>query len=122
MSRYARRTDRNHAAIVRAWRAAGCSVLSLAPLGKGAPDALVGYRGVNTLAEIKREEGPRGGRSGAILNGWQREWQAKWRGGAVVVVRTVDEALAAVGIAPESELRRRGLPRERGTKNDRALL
>ena len=51
--RRAAKIDANHGDIVEALRGIGCSVLSLAPLGKGAPDLLVGYWGRNTILEVK---------------------------------------------------------------------
>ena len=47
------RIDDNHIAIVKALRQVGCSVKSLAALGKGYPDLLVGRCGVNYLFEVK---------------------------------------------------------------------
>ena len=43
------RVDANQAEIVAALRAAHCSVQSLASLGDGAPDLLVGHAGANVL-------------------------------------------------------------------------
>jgi hypothetical protein len=49
--------DANQAGIVEDLRLVpGCSVLSLAPLGRGKPDILVGYRGANILVEIKNPD------------------------------------------------------------------
>lgn len=97
MSRYARRCDTNHSAIVKALRACGCSVQSLAPLGRGCPDLLVGHAGRDLLIEVKGEPGPRGGLAHRLRNEEQEAWAAKWRGSRVIVVRTIDEALEAVG-------------------------
>lgn len=47
------RIDQNHIAIVKALRQVGCSVKSLAALGKGYPDLLVGRAGKNYLFEVK---------------------------------------------------------------------
>lgn len=49
--------DQNHAEIVHALRDVGCSVLSLASLGRGAPDLLCGYKGRNVLLEVKKPKG-----------------------------------------------------------------
>lgn len=51
--RRAAKVDENQAGIVKALRAHGWSVLSLAPMGKGCPDLLVGCKGVNLLLEVK---------------------------------------------------------------------
>ncbi len=71
-------------------RRLGCSVLYLDEAG--APDALLGYRGVNVLVEIKAPIGPRGGASkdGQRLSPRQDGWHAAWRG-QVAVVRTFEE-------------------------------
>lgn len=52
-----RRVDANHAAIVEAFRAHGWSVQSLAAIGKGCPDLLVGKGGYVFVAEVKTERG-----------------------------------------------------------------
>lgn len=87
--RRAARVDENHAEIVIALRKAGCSVLSLAPIGKGAPDLVVGHGGRNTLIEVKRGAGK--------LNEQQKAFRANWRGD-VCVVRSVEEALLVLGL------------------------
>jgi hypothetical protein len=48
-----RRVDANQERIVAALRAIGCNVLSLAPLGRGAPDLLVQYRQRLRMFEVK---------------------------------------------------------------------
>ena len=58
--------------------------------GKGRPDLLVGYRGVNFLLEVK---GPKG-----ALNEAQERYHAEWKG-QIAVVRTPEEALEAVSRA-----------------------
>lgn len=85
---HARRVDANQREIVAALIAAGASVLSLHRVGVGAPDLLVGFRGVNYLLEAKTAHG--------ALNELQREWHAEWRGQACVV-RSVEDALMAIG-------------------------
>lgn len=87
--RRAARVDENHPEIVKALRKAGCSVLSLAALGRGAPDLLLGYRGKNVLIEVKRPKGK--------LNDQQQEFRAAWRGD-LCVVRSIDEAFLLLGI------------------------
>src|SRR5262245_58992500 len=91
------RIDPGQGAIVKALRAAGFSVQSLASIGKGVPDLLVARAGQLWLLEVKAPEGPRGGQSasGQRLNTLQEMWRSGWRS-PVGVVRTVDEALAYV--------------------------
>lgn len=96
MVRRAARIDENQAAIVERLRALGASVQTLAAVGKGCPDILVGWQGRNYLMEIKRPLGPRGGLRGGSLTGPQRLWHGAWRG-QVAVVRTTLDALAVLG-------------------------
>ena len=74
---------------MRALRDVGCSVLILSGVGGGVPDLLVGKGGINWLMEVKIAKGD--------LNPDQVKFQATWRG-SYLVVRSVGEALAAVGI------------------------
>ena len=91
--------DANHGAVCRALEGVGCTVLDMAALGSGAPDICVGRGGVTYLLEIKRPLGPRGGsHEHQTVKPHQAEWHARWRGGPVCVVRSVSEALAAVGV------------------------
>jgi hypothetical protein len=92
--RRATRRDKSEPGIVRALTALGCSVQPL--VGKGVPDLLVGCRGVNILLEVKSPPGPNGGVSGRVLNEDQRHWHATWLGAKPYVVRTTDDAIAAV--------------------------
>ena len=68
----------------------GASVLDLHALGiTGAPDLLAGFRGQERLIEVKTDKGR--------LDADQRKWHDAWRGHQVAVVRSVDEALRAIG-------------------------
>ena len=90
--------DKNHAEIVKALRSVGCSVLSLASVGSNVPDLLVGYRGVTYLLEVKRGDGLEANTlAKKVRLRDQAEWREKWRGGPALEVRSVAEALAAVG-------------------------
>lgn len=90
--RRAAKVDANQDAIVSALRAAGASVQSLAPIGKGCPDLLVGIGGATGealfLMELKVER--------AQPNDKQLKWHADWKT-QVHVVRTPDEALRVIG-------------------------
>lgn len=92
MKRRAARVDSNHAEIVKALRSIGCSVVSLAPLGNGCPDLLVGIFGRNILMEIKDGEKPPSQR---LLSPMEREFHSTWKG-QLVTVLTVDDAIRAV--------------------------
>lgn len=92
--RRAAKIDANQTAIVSALRAAGATVQSLAAVGKGCPDLLVGLRGSTFLMECK--DG-RLSPSRRELTPDQIEWHVEWRGGACAVVNSPEEALAFVG-------------------------
>lgn len=83
-------TDRNQKEIVAALRNAGASVHVLSQVGKGFPDLLIGYLGINMCAEIKDGEAPKSQRK---LTADQEKWHAAWRG-SVTVIESVDQALA----------------------------
>lgn len=51
--RRAAKVDDNQREIVAALRGAGATVTSIAAVGRGCPDILIGIGGVNLLAEIK---------------------------------------------------------------------
>jgi hypothetical protein len=93
--RRAARTDENQEQIVKALRAVGASVQSLAAVGHGVPDLLVGYQGKNILIEIKDGNKTPSKRK---LTDDQVKWHESWNGGAVAVVDSVDAAWAALGI------------------------
>lgn len=86
------RVDRNHAEIVQALRQLGCSVQSLARLGDGCPDLLVGCRGHNFLVEVKaptkRER----------LTPDQQDWKATWRGSVFYVTSAEEAAELLLGV------------------------
>jgi hypothetical protein len=53
VSRFARKVDANQAAIVEVMRAGGALVVSIAAVGRGVPDLLVGCGGQWRLVEVK---------------------------------------------------------------------
>lgn len=75
-------------AIANQLLALGFSVLDLAPIGKGAPDMLVGYQGDDRLVELKTEKG--------VVEKHQAAWHQTWRGRPVVIARTLDDVLTAL--------------------------
>ena len=87
--RFAAKVDLNQAEIVDALRKAGVSVQSMAAIGKGCPDLLCAKGGKVWTIEVK---GPKG-----KLTDDQVEWIGKWNG-TVHIARTVDDALAIVGV------------------------
>jgi len=84
MPRWDARTDANQHAIVNALRKCGARVHLLYREGRGCPDLLVGYRGVNLLIEVKTESGE--------LTKREAQWHHNWPG-QVDIVRTVEEAV-----------------------------
>lgn len=87
--RRAAKVDANQTEIVKALRQVGASVQSLASTGKGCPDLLVGFRGVNWLLEIKDGQKVKSARK---LTDDQVVWHQTWRG-KVYIVESVDQAL-----------------------------
>lgn len=92
--RYAARIDENQPDIVKALYQAGCDVQTLAAVGKGCPDLLVSVGGKNYLLEVKNPSKPKADQK---LTPAQVKWHKAWRG-QVDIVKTIDEALKAVGL------------------------
>ena len=90
--RRAGKIDANHAAIVDALRKIGASVQSLASMGGGVPDLLVGWRGINVLFEVKDGSKPPSARALTVA---EADWHAK-RAGRVVVVESAEQAQTAL--------------------------
>lgn len=78
------RVDSNHHELVQAARGIGASVLSLANLGNGAPDLLIGFRGKNYLVEVKTERGK--------MTADEMQFMVTWNG-QNNIVRTCDQLL-----------------------------
>lgn len=87
------RVDANQSAIVDALRAVGASVQSLAMVGRGVPDLLVGFRAQNWLLEVKDGGKPASARR---LTPDETAWHDGWRG-QVATVASIEEALHAIG-------------------------
>lgn len=98
MSRYARRTDDNHAAVVDALRKAGAVVRSLAKVGDGCPDLLVGYRGRTLLLEVKDGSKPPSARR---LTADEERFFDEWTGGPLAIVESPELAVDVLtGVRP----------------------
>jgi hypothetical protein len=93
----AAKVDENHQEVVLALRTAGATVHSLAAVGKGVPDLLVGYRGQTFLMEIK--DG-RKSPSERKLTEPQIQWHAVWKGGPLAIVENSVQALQMIGATP----------------------
>lgn len=100
MSRTRARVDDNQTLIVQTLRQYGASVQPLHTVGKGCPDLLVGFKGVNFLIEIK--DGLKIP-SKRRLTPDQQNWHELWAG-QVTIVTNCAEALALMerqcGITP----------------------
>ena len=75
--RFRAHVDSNQAGIVADLRRMGCTVTSLAAVGKGCPDIMVGRNGRTYLYEIKNPETDRDHRR---LTDHERQWHAMWKG------------------------------------------
>ncbi len=105
MSRHARKIDDNQTEIVKALRSRGHLVQSLAAVGGGVPDLLVGaYRptkiaisletpGIFVLLEVK--DG-RKAPSARKLNALEIAWHKAYAGWPVFVVECAEDAIVAV--------------------------
>lgn len=91
--RRAAKVDANQRFIVEALRAVGASVELLHAVGKGCPDLLIGYQGINYLLEVK--DGAKAP-SAQKLTEDQVAWHERWRG-RCAVVNDVKSALLAIG-------------------------
>lgn len=89
------KVDANQREIVEALRKAGCSVQTLAAVGAGVPDLLVGFRGQTYLIEVKDPAKPPSHRR---LTDKQVAWHGSWQGDPVQIVKSPEEALVAVGL------------------------
>jgi hypothetical protein len=84
--------DQNQPSIVEDLRAIGASVQSLASVGKGCPDLLVGFRGSNYVFEVKNPDVPPSRRQ---LTPDEIKWHERWRG-SVYVIHSFEEAFKII--------------------------
>ena len=87
--RYANRIDANQNKIVDALRKAG-AVVRIISQGDGIPDLLVGYRGYTILMEVKDGDKVPSARK---LTEAEQKFFDDWRGGMLVIVNSVEEAI-----------------------------
>jgi len=81
----AARVDQNHVEIVKALRDHGAFVVSLATVGKGVPDLLVGYKRNTILMEVKHGKNH--------LTEDQITFHGKWPGGTLAIVTDIESAI-----------------------------
>jgi len=93
--RRAAKIDSNHLEIVDALRSAGAYVISLAGVGAGCPDLLVGFLGHTFLVEIKDGSKPPSARK---LTEQQLKFHREWKGGTLAIVDNPDAALRMLGV------------------------
>jgi hypothetical protein len=85
-----KRTDRNHAEIINALRKIpNLSVFSTHEVGKGFPDIVIGYKGINYLIEIKDGNKPPSARK---LTDAELQFHSNWKG-QIKIVNNLDELL-----------------------------
>jgi hypothetical protein len=87
-----KRIDANQPLLVKSLRDLGASVQSLADLGKGVPDLLIGFQGRNYLFEVKDWKQPPSKRR---LTPDEKTWHELWRGN-VYVIETLTDALKII--------------------------
>lgn len=93
--RRAAKIDANQPGIVAAMRKAGATVYSLAAVGQGIPDLLVGFAGRTALVEVKDGSKPASARQ---LTPDQQQWHQTWTGGTLAVVPDVEAALRVLEV------------------------
>jgi hypothetical protein len=93
--RRAAKVDANQQAVVDVLRQCGATVQSLAAIGKGCPDLLVGYNGQTYLMEVKDGTKPL---SQIQLTEDQKKWHRKWTGKSLAIVYGPEGALKIIGV------------------------
>lgn len=88
------KVDANQKEIIQALRHVGAGVQSLANIGGGCPDLLVGFRQNNYLLEVKDGAKPPSARKLTTDQVW---WHEIWPG-KVCVVKDCKQALKAIGV------------------------
>ena len=81
------RVDSNHGEIMEGLRKAGMKPVSLASVGDGCPDILVGWRGLNVVLEVKDEKGKLTAAEVNFLGTWPGQYG---------IVRSAEEAVRTV--------------------------
>jgi len=88
-----KRTDSNHAEIIKALRKIpNLSVFSTHEVGKGFPDIVIGYKGINYLIEIKDgKKSP----SQRKLTDVELDFHLSWNG-QIDTIKNLDELLQII--------------------------
>ncbi|MDX2014193.1 MAG: hypothetical protein SFW67_28600 [Myxococcaceae bacterium] len=88
MARRGAKVDGNQSLIVAELRALGFRVQSIAKVGAGAPDLVVGHGGRNWLFEVKQ--------LGEKLNKNEERWHQNWTGQVAVIHNSKEAVLEMV--------------------------
>jgi hypothetical protein len=94
---YHKKTDGNQQEIMTEFRRLGATVQTLHTVGRGVPDLLVGYKGLNLLVEVKSERG--------VFTPEQVKWFEKWQG-TVYTIWTISDCEMCLEIAQQEYLRK----------------
>jgi hypothetical protein len=91
-----KRIDFNQREIVTGMRSNGLSVQHLHEVGKGCPDLLIGFNGINYLVEIKDGSKPL---SKQKLTEAQVRFHSEWKGKISIIksLKDLDEFLILIG-------------------------
>ena len=81
------RADCNQQEIVDELRKKEVSVIILSQVGRGCPDLLVGWYGVNYLLEVKDKDGDLSDSQKVFFDNWQ---------GRAYIVRSIDEVMELI--------------------------
>jgi hypothetical protein len=88
-----KRTDSNHTEIIKALRKIpNLSVFSTHEVGKGFPDIVIGYKGINYLIEIKDGNKPPSARK---LTPDEVKFHQDWHG-QISIIKNLDELLEII--------------------------
>jgi len=104
MPHYRAASDGNQPDIIKALRDEGATVTACHAVGKGFPDLVVGFRGVNYLIEVKDPSQPKHRHELTLA---QIKWHGGWKG-QVAKVFTADEALRVIGAIADVPFRGSG--------------
>jgi hypothetical protein len=96
------KVDANQASVMASLRKAGCSVQSLAAIGKGCPDLLVSFGGHNVLVEVKDGNKPP---SAQKLTADQEKWHERWQSKVWIVRDVLDAAHVVMWLRSRQEVK-----------------
>lgn len=82
MSRYARRIDKNQPEVTEELRSLGFSIIFTYTIGKGIPDFMVGFLGLNLWVELKSGNGK--------LTTDETEFHSEYKGYVIIANSTLD--------------------------------